>query len=109
LDQIAFALADGAELFFVIGDVLLIGGDVFGGKEDGAAGESAFECVERGFGFTFGAGRASGKLRIRGVGDAFCFGDRVRFRRGGGSSSGERMNAHIVESRTTADKRPVRS
>lgn len=45
LHQIAFALADGAEVFFVVGYVLLVGGGIFGGKEDGAAGERCFEGI----------------------------------------------------------------
>ncbi len=53
LNQVAFALAAGTELLFVIANVLLIGRGIVTVKEDGAAGEACFDCVEGGFGLAF--------------------------------------------------------
>lgn len=47
LDERGFPRRGGLELCFEVVDVVLVGGAVAGGQEDGAAGECSFEGVER--------------------------------------------------------------
>ncbi len=64
-------------MLFVIGrlvfgeealQVCLIGFGVFGGEEDGAAGETGFECVQTGARFAGRSFRAGGELGIGAIG-----------------------------------------
>ena len=47
LHQIAFAVPDGAELFLVRADVLVVRGGIVSREEDGAAGECRLDSVQR--------------------------------------------------------------
>jgi hypothetical protein len=53
LDQSQFLVADGLEAFAELGEMGLIERGIFGGQQDGAAGEPGFEGIERGYGLTF--------------------------------------------------------
>lgn len=78
LDQIALALADGME-FLGIGLIeTLVFGGVFGGKHDGAAGESGYDGVHRGFCFAFGNFGPGRELRVDTVGSQLSVGDGMR-------------------------------
>ena len=60
LDEIFFFVGGGLVFLFVTRDVIGVGGDVVGGKEDGLAGETGSDGVMGGFGFAFGGGGAGG-------------------------------------------------
>jgi hypothetical protein len=53
LDESEFRVADGLVLFAESGEMGLIERGIFGGQQDGAAGEPGFEGVERRGSLTF--------------------------------------------------------
>jgi hypothetical protein len=73
LDQLLFFFADGRVAFGKAGHVGFEGGDVVGGEQDGAAGETGFERIVRGDALAFVGFGTGGVLGVGGVG----FGTRV--------------------------------
>lgn len=88
LDKRGFAKAGGLVFVLELLDVVLIGGGIVGGKQDGAAGERCSDCVQRRFGFAFDRGRAGGELGVFLVSGELGFGDGVS---GFGRCSGLRV------------------
>ncbi len=85
LREVLFDIVGGCEFSIDEGDEGLIGGDVVGGQDDGAAGETGFEGVVGGDEFPlfgFGTGRGLG---IGSVGGELGFGYLVRGGTAGGS------------------------
>ncbi|MFL6351107.1 MAG: hypothetical protein ACJ74Z_04545 [Bryobacteraceae bacterium] len=73
--ELGFARTDGLEFGEEVADVLLVAGGVFGGQQDGAAGETGFDSVEAGLGFAFGGLGAAGELGVGAVGGELGGGD----------------------------------
>jgi len=61
-----FGGADGLVFVEEALDVGLIGGGIVAWQQDGAAGETGFDGVQRRFGFAFGSFGAGRKLSLRG-------------------------------------------
>jgi hypothetical protein len=68
LHELDFGFARGAPVAGHIGAEFAVGGFVFAGKEDGLGGESVFQGILRGDGFTGVRNRTGAVLRVGGIG-----------------------------------------
>jgi hypothetical protein len=78
LDEFGFAEADGLELGAVLLEVVFVCRSIFGREQDGAAGESCFDCIQGDFGFTLRGAGTCRELSVRTIGFEASSGDHGR-------------------------------